>query len=249
MQLFMVNFTQNQNTMRYHIFTALIALSTVVASCSKDNAPKHNTTKITHAACGFDISHHQGNIDWSLVKNDGRFKYVYIKATEGTTYRDGMYKKNVKNAKKHGILTGAYHFYSEKSSPKTQFENLKAVCPKGTTDLVPMLDIEPIGKLSEERAKKVQKDVKELVRLTEKYYGKKPLIYCSIYVYNTCIMPILDTSYPVCIGHPNNTVPVLKGPKHYDIWQYTYSGRIKGIPVVFDMHEFHRDFSIDTITL
>ena len=83
----------------------------------------------------------------------------------------------------------------------------------------------------------------------EQHYGKKPLIYCSVFIYNTCIMPIFDESYPVCIGHPYKTPPVLKGKKHYDIWQFTYSGKIKGVPGAFDMHELHKDMSIDDLLI
>ena len=36
---------------------------------------------------GIDISSYQGYIDWSKVSSDKNIRFVYIKATEGATYR------------------------------------------------------------------------------------------------------------------------------------------------------------------
>lgn len=43
---------------------------------------------------GIDVSHYQKNIDWEKVANSG-VDFVYIKATEGATYVDPMFKKNI----------------------------------------------------------------------------------------------------------------------------------------------------------
>jgi GH25 family lysozyme M1 (1,4-beta-N-acetylmuramidase) len=36
---------------------------------------------------GIDVSHHNGPVDFTKVKSTG-IQFVYIKATEGKTYRD-----------------------------------------------------------------------------------------------------------------------------------------------------------------
>lgn len=40
---------------------------------------------------GFDVSHYQSSVDFDAAYNDGGLRFVYIKATEGTTYKDPMF--------------------------------------------------------------------------------------------------------------------------------------------------------------
>ena len=65
--------------------------------------PELNTTINTTdgKVIGIDISHHQGNIDWSEVSTwDGNpIQFIYMKATEGATYQDPKYKTYMKEAK------------------------------------------------------------------------------------------------------------------------------------------------------
>ena len=58
---------------------------------------------------GIDVSNWQGNIDFRRVKEAG-IDVVYIKASEGTTYRDPYFERNYNNAKANGLKVGFYHF-------------------------------------------------------------------------------------------------------------------------------------------
>jgi lysozyme len=58
---------------------------------------------------GLDVSHWQGTINWATVKSQGA-KFAYIKATEGTTYRDPNFSTNYLQAYNQGIIRGAYHY-------------------------------------------------------------------------------------------------------------------------------------------
>ena len=53
---------------------------------------------------GVDISSYQGNVDMEKLKEQN-IKFVYIKATEGSSHQDEMFAANWDNAKKAGILT------------------------------------------------------------------------------------------------------------------------------------------------
>tara|TARA_Y100001933_G_scaffold248756_1_gene283035 strand:+ start:378 stop:620 length:243 start_codon:yes stop_codon:yes gene_type:complete len=59
---------------------------------------------------GIDVSHHQGAIDWAKVKAAG-VHYCFMKATEGSTFKDKRFDFNWNQAKAHGIIRGAYHFF------------------------------------------------------------------------------------------------------------------------------------------
>jgi GH25 family lysozyme M1 (1,4-beta-N-acetylmuramidase) len=58
---------------------------------------------------GLDVSHYQGSINWATVKANGA-KFAYIKATEGTTFRDSFFSSNYLAAYNQGIIRGAYHY-------------------------------------------------------------------------------------------------------------------------------------------
>ncbi|KAF8437086.1 glycoside hydrolase superfamily [Boletus edulis BED1] len=57
---------------------------------------------------GIDISAHQADIDWMAVENSG-VEFVYIKATEGTTYKSSAFDSQYTGAKNAGLIRGAYH--------------------------------------------------------------------------------------------------------------------------------------------
>ena len=73
---------------------------------------------------GIDISHHQGDIDWELLRNamieKCPVRFILIKATEGTTIVDPKFKENFTQAREYGFIRGAYHFWSNKSSARDQ---------------------------------------------------------------------------------------------------------------------------------
>ncbi|KAF7351399.1 Lysozyme [Mycena sanguinolenta] len=71
---------------------------------------------------GIDVSHYQGTVNWASVKAKG-ISFVYIKATEGTTYRDPNFSANYEGATTAGLIRGAYHFaHPDSSSGAAQAE-------------------------------------------------------------------------------------------------------------------------------
>ena len=58
---------------------------------------------------GVDVSNWQGNINWPAVPSD-RFRFAFIKASEGTTYTDPYFQRNWNGAGAAGLFRGAYHF-------------------------------------------------------------------------------------------------------------------------------------------
>lgn len=63
-----------------------------------------------------DVSEHQGVIDWSKVAT--AVKVVFIKATEGRTFTDGMFGKDRLDAMKRvGLRIGIYHFARPDNNP------------------------------------------------------------------------------------------------------------------------------------
>ncbi len=102
-----------------HFIFPITLLCFVVESCTNKQpqaqslAPE-KSAKIIKAESvqfdGIDVSHHQRNIDWNKVATYTNIQFVYIKATEGTTFKDPKYVYNTNEARRNGLKVGSYHF-------------------------------------------------------------------------------------------------------------------------------------------
>lgn len=84
---------------------------------------------------GIDVSHHQGEIDWSAVAADD-ITFAFIKATEGGDWVDPRFHENWAGARDSGLSVGAYHFFRTCTDAELQAENILATIPD-----VPSLEI------------------------------------------------------------------------------------------------------------
>jgi lysozyme len=94
---------------------------------------------------GHDVSAHQKNVDWRKARAKGA-RFVYVKATESTGYRNPRFGQQYNGARDAGIIRGAYHFaLPDRSSGRAQaayfVRNGGAWSADGWT-LPPALDIE-----------------------------------------------------------------------------------------------------------
>jgi lysozyme len=91
---------------------------------------------------GLDVSHWQGNVNWSKVKANADF--VFVKCSEGSSYVDPNFVSNVKEAAAAGLKVGAYHYatFNDVASAKEQ-ANYFLSKVKGLTLTYPLvLDLE-----------------------------------------------------------------------------------------------------------
>ncbi len=179
----------------------------------------------SHYREGIDVSHYQGNIDWDRVTKGTKISYAYLKATEGANYVDDTYARNLREARRVGLSVGSYHFYRPNVTPREQFDNIVRNIKADDQDLVPIIDIESRGSVSEEQ---FVRDLKELVRLVEHHFGKKPLLYSYQNFYNRHLAGHFD-DYHWMIAKYQDEAPVLSDGRDYIMWQYTSKGQIDGI--------------------
>ncbi|RKT87990.1 lysozyme [Saccharopolyspora antimicrobica] len=58
---------------------------------------------------GMDVSGHQGNVDWARAWADGA-RFAYVKATEGSGFRNTSFAQQYDGSHAVGMVRGAYHF-------------------------------------------------------------------------------------------------------------------------------------------
>ena len=189
---------------------------------------------------GIDVSKYQGRIDWEAIANNENIKFVYIKATEGATYTDPNFERNIAEARKHGVKVGCYHFLRSSSTIDDQFENIKQHIRREEQSLVPMIDVETKGKWNNEQL------VDSLHALAVKifdYYRCAPIIYTYVNFYNRYLSGRF-TNYPLFIARYTDDDPVLADGTPYVIWQFSERGRIDGINGNVDLNRFGPGYSV-----
>ncbi len=200
---------------------------------------------------GIDVSHHQGEIDWEkLAANrlDGSpLHFVFIKATEGETLADSRFAHNFHQAREHGMVRGAYHFFNPSAAPETQANHFIRRVHLEEGDLPPVLDIETIGKLTPDSLRRA---ALAWLQKVETAYNVAPIIY-TYYKFKKDYLNTPDFDrYPHWIAR--YYVDSLRYEGDWHFWQHTDCGRLDGIKGRVDMNVYNgtlqdlRNLTIDT---
>lgn len=130
---------------------------------------------------GIDISHYQ-KIYWDEVvkKVNPPIKFVIVRATMGKDRKDTTYNNYYQKAKSLGFIIGSYHYYDPNENPKLQALNYLSNVKISKGDLLPIVDIERIGKQSHSS---IKKNFKSFLKIIEDSCGVKPLIYTNFYFF------------------------------------------------------------------
>lgn len=196
---------------------------------------------------GIDVSKHNGIIKWKKVAKNERIKYVFVRATEGKGYVDPLYRRNLKEAKKMGLLVGSYHLFTSKTSATAQFLHFKSIVQKSEQDLIPVLDVEEKGIKGRWKGQQLVDSVKVFAELVKKHYGKYPIIYSNEDFYNKD-MDAQFGRYLLFIANYNRP-PALAGSGKCNLWQYSEHGHLHGIGEYVDLSRFMNGTTIKDLML
>ena len=190
-----------------------------------------------HSVYGIDISRHQGDIDWETFKKgshpDAPISFIYVKASEGSDFKDVKFKENFENARNHGFIRGAYHYFSTTSSGVAQANLFISMVKLRPGDLPPVLDIEEKPK----NKKKYIEEVKVWLKKVEQHYGVKPIIYASSKYKKKYLDDPFFKEYPSWVAH--YYIPELTIGEEWLMWQCTDVGVIPGIKEKVDINIFN----------
>ncbi len=168
---------------------------------------------------GIDISHHQIKINWNDV--DKKYKFVFMKATEGKDFLDSDFTYNWTKAQLSGFRVGAYHFFTMLSSGEEQAKYYISKVPISKDAFPPIIDLEIPTKYDKEV---VNKELKDMIDILQEHYKKRVIIYVTKHTYKKYI----DGEF---LLNPIWFRNVKYYPKidRWDIWQYSNRGRVYGI--------------------
>lgn len=210
------------------IAAIILAIKPTLNNWTITSVPENKTTLE-----GIDVSNHQGNIIWKDIDQQ-RVNFVFMKATEGTSFTDKSFSKNWKESNEAGFLRGAYHYFTVTSDGKEQAEHFISVVPKEKNSLPPVIDIEDEG----ENQAKLIVELREYANIIEKHYGVKPIFYVNKKTYELYIRDNFK-DYVIWYAVYGSEPPI----DTWTIWQYTDNGSVSGIkgPVDFNVFKGNKE--------
>ncbi len=207
---------------------------------------------------GIDISRHQHEkgrkrfrINWDALRitslgqrhntNGQTFpvSFIYIKSTEGTTIRNRYFLKDYAAARGHGIHTGAYHFFSLKSSALEQAKYFVNSTLFRHGDFPPVLDVEPteaqIRKIGGDAA--LMRRIRTFMEYVEVRTHMRPILYVNQQFVNRHMQHATDIKqhYNVWIARYGEYKPDVK----LVYWQLSADGLVDGITGPVDINVFN----------
>ena len=189
---------------------------------------------------GIDVSHHNQKIDWQKVKDSKDdnvdISFCFIKATEGTDLKDQDFKNNWKEAKKAGLMRGAYHFYVPWANPEAQAKNFIQSVSLEQGDFVPVVDFEIHGTNRRVREKLVA-NVTTFIEYLKSHYGVSPIIYTNKHMFRKYVKGNFD-NYPLWISDYDSRKLEGFDGANLMIWQHSTNGRLDGIKGDVDFNVF-----------
>ena len=209
-------------------------------SGSDKGAMQADNSHVAEALKGIDISVWQGDIDWTLVKNDG-VQFAFIRLGHGTRKLDSRYAENMTEANTVGVPVGVY-FYSTAKTPENAVLDAQFVIDslKGYTVSYPVaIDLEDSSQsdsLTKAQISEIAKAFCDEIRKA----GYTPMIYCNENWYRNYI----DFN---AVGDVERWIARYSGTYaediERDIWQGGSTARIDGIEGNVDIDFGFTDYS------
>lgn len=186
---------------------------------------------------GIDVSHFQGTINWTSVKNSGK-RFAFAKATEGRTFTDPRFASNWPAMKNVGLIRGAYHFGRPGSDPVVQADHFINTVRPVSGDLQLVLDLEVTDGRTPSQ---VRSWTVSFINRVKARTGRPGIIYTGFFFWRDSAGNGSNLNCPLWlaayVSNPNNFVPAAW--PFFTFWQYTSTGSVPGISGNVDRDAFN----------
>ena len=215
-----------------HTLSFFVVFFLTALSCNRVTHPLPS-----YEVYGIDVSHHQKEILWDSIANS-YLDFVFVKATEGVTFKDSLFQHNWSALERTRLYKGAYHFFRPAYSGRAQAEHFLKQVDLGPGDLAPVLDVEVLDGVTKV---KLLKEMYAWLYTVEIATGIKPIIYTNQKFFNKNLHGYFE-DYPLWVARYNSfRTPKLKGDRNWDFWQYGNRGQLEGIAGYVDFNVFSGD--------
>lgn len=196
---------------------------------------------------GIDVSNWQRNINFAEVRNEG-IQIVYIKASEGTTFKDPYLEQNYINAKANGLKVGFYHYLTATSveGARKQAEFFTSVIAGKEFECKLAMDYEEF--FGEER-KEINEIALAFMQRVAQITGKDVIVYSNLNnIRNTFgdDVALEGDLWLAYYSNPNNLISQNTSWDTYIGIQYTSTGKVPGINGNVDRDRFSKEILISS---
>lgn len=159
---------------------------------------------------GVDVSHHNKltNYDWQYFKKSN-VKFIFIKASEGASYKDPLRYKYFNKAYSYNMYIGAYHFFRGDVPAEDQYRNYDKATENMALNILPCIDYEKDGFGKESEISRIQ----NLIKLNELFNSKAgvyPIIYCNLIEYSKLKIILPHNKFWIEAKSPDLSIGVIK---------------------------------------
>ena len=193
-----------------------------------------NVDRYRYPIAGIDVSRHNGEIDFSQVRDDD-YQFVFMKASEGKTYKDDAFNRNYERAREAGLKVGAYHFFRKNRTGKEQADNFLEALRGKAMDLPLVIDLEDgWGNGATVTRETALERVMEMINiLTDK--GYQVMIYTNFDGYQKYYKDMLgDHDLWLCSFTSPDLLPTM--PHRFQ--QFSHEGKVNGVDGKVDLNVF-----------
>ena len=203
---------------------------------------------------GIDVSSHNGQIDWNVVKRAG-IEYAMIRVgyrtlESGGLFEDSNFRTNIDGALKAGLKVGVYMFSQAITKQEAAEEaNFALARVKGYNITLPIVIDYEYGKNHTGRLANANLNIDFATAVVNEFCttvqanGYAPMIYANKSMLQTGIRgSVLDDYYKIWLAHYTT------GSDYNDIyyaWQYSSKGSVSGISGNVDCDFFYETYNLE----
>lgn len=195
---------------------------------------------------GIDVSKWNGNIDWTKASKVIDFAILRAGYGSSVSQKDVYFEKNYLGCKNNGIMTGVYWYnYAKTVSGARQEAEACLAAIKGKQFEMPIwYDIEEQGIFStgKNNVSAIARTFCDIIAAA----GYKIGIYSSKSGLQSYFTNEVKNKYDIWLANVGSGGATLSKTSYsgkYDIWQYSWKGKVAGISGDVDMDYCYKDYS------
>lgn len=204
-----------------------------VAACGAESSREGEEVRfagLPPGAEGIDLSHHNGRVAWDVL-DQAPLDFVYLKATEGSDWKDPRFQKHWLEATRRGWHVGAYHFYRLCRPGGEQAANfIQSVEVRGGA-LPPAVDLEYAHNCAPlDGPERTLEELGAFLAAIEAEYGVRPVLYTTPEFHADWVAGRFD-DYPLWLRSLEDAPQI-----PHVVWQYSMEGDVPGIEGPVDLN-------------
>lgn len=192
---------------------------------------------------GIDISKWNGDINWKAVKSTGKAEFAMIRASYGYEDTDPKLAENVKGCEKYNIPYGFYHYMYAKNTTEAHKEAayFLNVISGYSPEYPIVLDIEEA--FYDGMSKKEVTDIVVAFMEDLENAGYYAMIYSYANFFDDNLIYDRIKDYDIWVACWGDEEKLFENYSyHYGMWQYSETGKLKGIDEYVDFNYCYKDY-------